>query len=76
MNAKIAKYGNSLTVRLPAAIARELDLRDGDEIRLRRIKYGIALERPTRSRLEARLATVKEREDEVGFGRAVGRELE
>jgi antitoxin MazE len=76
MNAKIAKYGNSLTVRLPAAIARELDLRDGDEISLRRIKDGIALERPARSRLEARLATVKEREAELGFGQAVGRELE
>jgi antitoxin MazE len=76
MNAKIAKYGNSLTVRLPAAIARELDLRDGDEICLRRIKDGIALERPARSRLEARLATVKEREAELGFGRPVGRELE
>ncbi|MGA9944991.1 MAG: AbrB/MazE/SpoVT family DNA-binding domain-containing protein [Candidatus Cybelea sp.] len=76
MNAKIAKYGNSLTVRLPAAIARELDLRDGDEISLRRIKDGVALERPARSRLEARLATVKEPEVELGFGRAVGRELE
>ena len=76
MNAKIAKYGNSLTVRLPAAIARELDLRDGDEISLRRIKDGIALERPARSRLEGRLATVKDREAEIGFGRAVGRELE
>jgi antitoxin MazE len=76
MNAKIAKYGNSLTVRLPAAIARELDLRDGDEVNLRRIKDGIALERPARSRLEARLATVREREAEVSAGRAVGRELE
>jgi antitoxin MazE len=76
MNARIAKYGNSLTVRLPAAIARELDLRDGDEVSLRRIKDGIALERPARSRLGARLATVKEREAELGFGRTVGRELE
>lgn len=76
MNAKIAKYGNSLTVRLPAAIARELDLHDGDHVNVRRIKGGIALERPARSRLAARLATVREREDEVGFGRAIGRELE
>jgi antitoxin component of MazEF toxin-antitoxin module len=76
MNAKIAKYGNSLTVRLPAAIARELDLREGDEMSLRRISRGIALERPARSRLAERLATVKEREAEVGFGPSVGRETE
>jgi antitoxin component of MazEF toxin-antitoxin module len=76
MHAKIAKYGNSLTVRLPAAVARDLDLHDGDRVNLRRIKGGIALERPARSRLAARLATVKEREDEVGFGAPVGRELE
>jgi antitoxin MazE len=76
MNTKVAKYGNSLTVRLPAAIARELDLRDGDEVNLRRIEGGVALERPTRSRLAARLATVRGREPEIGAGRAVGRELE
>jgi antitoxin MazE len=76
MNAKIAKYGNSLTVRLPAAIARELDLREGDELSLRRIDGGIALERPARSRLAARLATVAQREPEIGAGRALGREVE
>ena len=76
MKAKIAKYGNSLTVRVPSAIARELDLREGDEVGLRRIEGGIALERPARSRLAARLATVTEPEAEVGRGRSVGRELE
>ena len=76
MNAKIAKYGNSLTVRLPATLARELDLRDGDEVQLRRIEGGVALERPPRSRLAARLATVKEREPELGTGYALGKESE
>jgi antitoxin component of MazEF toxin-antitoxin module len=76
MEARVAKYGNSLTVRLPASVARELDLRDGDRVTLRRIEDGIALERPARSRLAARLATVKGRESEVGFGRPVGRERE
>jgi antitoxin component of MazEF toxin-antitoxin module len=76
MNAKIAKYGNSLTVRLPAAMASELDLREGDEISLRRIEGDIALERPVRSRLAARLATVAQRETEIGAGPALGRENE
>jgi antitoxin component of MazEF toxin-antitoxin module len=76
MNARVAKYGNSLTVRIPATIARELDLKDGDEMRLRRIKGGIALERSAHTRLAARLATVVGSEAEVSTGRAVGREVE
>lgn len=74
METKIARYGNSLTVRVPAALARELDLHDGDSVALRRVEEGIIIERPRRSRLEARLATVRERESEVGAGRTVGTE--
>ena len=72
---KIARYGNSLTVRLPVAVARELDLRDGDRVVLRTVEDGVVIERPKRSRLAARLATVREREAEIGAGRAVGAEL-
>jgi antitoxin component of MazEF toxin-antitoxin module len=71
---KIARYGNSLTVRLPVAVARELDLRDGDRVTLRTTADGIVIERPKRSRLAARLATVHEREPEISTGRAVGAE--
>jgi antitoxin component of MazEF toxin-antitoxin module len=73
---KIARYGNSLTVRLPVAIARELGLHDGDRVMLRTVDAGILIEAPRRTRLEARLATVREREAEAGAGRAVGAELE
>ena len=72
---KIARYGNSLTVRLPVAVARELDLRDGDKVTLRTTGDGVVIERPKRSRLAARLATVREREPEIGTGRAVGAEI-
>jgi len=71
---KVARYGNSLTVRLPVGIARELDLRDGDRVVLRTVEAGVIIERAKRSRLAARLATVRERESEVGAGRAVGAE--
>jgi antitoxin component of MazEF toxin-antitoxin module len=74
METKIARYGNSLTVRLPAALARELDLHDGDRVAIRRVEEGMIIESPRRSRLEARLATVRERETEVGAGHAVGTE--
>ena len=72
---KVARYGNSLTVRLPVAIARELDLRDGDRVMLRTVEGGVVIERPTHSRLAVRLATVRERESEAGAGRAMGKEL-
>lgn len=71
---KIARYGNSLTVRLPAVIARELDLRDGDRVTLRTLESGVMIERPRRTRLAARLATVLEPEAEAGAGRSVGAE--
>jgi antitoxin component of MazEF toxin-antitoxin module len=71
---KIARYGNSLTVRLPVGIARELDLRDGDRVTIRTVDDGVMIERPKRSRLATRLATVHEREPETGAGRAAGAE--
>ena len=71
---KIARYGNSLTVRLPIGVARELDLRDGDPVMLRTTDSGVFIERPKRSRLAARLATVRGTEPEAGAGRAVGAE--
>jgi antitoxin component of MazEF toxin-antitoxin module len=71
---KIARYGNSLTVRLPVGIVRELDVRDGDRVTLRTVASGVVIERPKRGRLAARLATVREREPEAGASRAVGAE--
>ena len=32
---RVAKWGNSLAVRLPAAVVQALDLKDGDEIEIR-----------------------------------------
>lgn len=72
---KIAKYGNSLTVRLPSSLARDMDLHEGDRVILRKLKSGLVIERPLRSRLEARLATVKEREREILTGDARGKEI-
>jgi antitoxin component of MazEF toxin-antitoxin module len=73
---KVARYGNSLTVRLPVGITRELGLREGDRVVLRTIDAGVLIECPKRGRLAARLATVRERESEIGAGRAVGAEAD
>lgn len=32
---RVAKWGNSLAIRLPAAVVEALDLKDGDEIEIR-----------------------------------------
>lgn len=74
IESKIARYGNSLTVRLPAAFARELELREGDPVQLRRTKSGMTVERVPERRLTVWLKTVREPEPELGAGRAIGRE--
>jgi len=71
---KVARYGNSLTVRLPVAVARELDLRDGDRVTLRTVDGTVVIERPKLSRLAARLATVRDTDPEIDTGPAIGAE--
>lgn len=74
LETRIARYGNSLSVRLPATLARDMDLHEGDTVTLRRSKDLLVIERSARARLDARLATVKEREQEIGAGRSRGAE--
>jgi len=75
IHSKIARYGNSLTVRLPATFARELELREGDRVELRRTPHGMTVERVPERRLTAWLKTVRETEPEIGARRLVGREV-
>ena len=37
---QVAKWGNSLAVRIPADVVRELGLKEGDEIQLRALSSG------------------------------------
>jgi antitoxin component of MazEF toxin-antitoxin module len=37
IESRVARYGNSLTVRIPVAVARHLDLRAGDAVVLRMV---------------------------------------
>lgn len=39
---QVAKWGNSLAVRLPAGVVQELELKAGDEIAVRAVKEGDA----------------------------------
>ena len=45
---QVAKWGNSLAVRLPVQLVRELDLREGDQVALRPDEDGLALSREPR----------------------------
>lgn len=45
---QVAKWGNSLAVRLPAELVRELDLQEGDDVTLRAEAGGVIVARDAR----------------------------
>lgn len=58
----VAKWGNSLAVRIPADVARALGLREGDEIELCTLDTGqiaIVTERQRRAAALAELKTLR-----------------
>jgi antitoxin MazE len=60
---KVAKWGNSLAVRLPAAIVDALELREGDEIEIHiadERQFGVS-RKPTREKLLTRLRAFRGR---------------
>lgn len=56
---KVARWGNSLAIRLPQAVAEALDLREGDEVEVRR-GAGNALEVTREARREEALRRIDE----------------
>jgi antitoxin MazE len=60
---QVAKWGNSLAVRLPAAVVEALKLQEGDEIEIHVVgsrQFGVA-RRPGRDELLKRLRTFRGR---------------
>jgi antitoxin MazE len=60
---QVAKWGNSLAVRLPAVVVEALGLREGDEIEIHvadRRQFGVA-RKPGRDELMKRLRTFRGR---------------
>ena len=54
---RVARWGNSLAVRLPGSVVEALELREGDEIEIHvvdRDEFGVS-RRPTRKELVERL---------------------
>ncbi len=48
MTTQVGKWGNSLAVRIPGVYAKELDLQEGADLEVTRVKDGLLLKRRTR----------------------------
>ena len=78
MRAKIQKWGNSLAVRIPKALAELVELSDGREVELS-VEDGKMIVQPARKRrytLDELVAgiTDENRHEEIGTGPSVGNE--
>jgi antitoxin MazE len=74
----ISKWGNSLAVRIPLAIAKQANLGEGDSVRLALDREGRIVLRPARRKYElSELVagiTPKNRHRETDWGRPQGEE--
>ncbi len=75
---QVAKWGNSLGLRLPKSVAREAQIGEGDTVDVS-VDNGTIVVRPSRPRysldqLVGRI-TVRNRHSETGWGRPVGDEV-
>ncbi len=79
MTLRIARWGNSLAVRLPRTLARDAGLGEGDEVEAALADDGAVTLRRCRPRysLGALVAAItpKNRHDETDWGGPVGREI-
>jgi antitoxin MazE len=74
LSTKITRYGNSLAIRLPAGLAKEMQMREGDSVMIERDGTRLTIEREELPTLEEMLATVTAREAELETGSALGAE--
>lgn len=57
---QVARWGNSLAVRIPADVARTLGLKEGDDIELRALDRGQVAIITEQQRREAALARIRD----------------
>lgn len=77
MTTTVQKWGNSLAIRIPSAIAERISIQQGSEIEFNVGEHGVTLvpkkKKPTLEDLLSR-CTPENRHEEIDFG-IVGREL-
>lgn len=75
----IAKWGNSLAIRIPQNLAKELDLAEGSEVELTLIDGNLAIKPKTRQRYSLeeliQAITPENCHSEIDSGAAVGKEV-
>ena len=81
MTATIQKWGNSLAVRLPKALADEARMREGARVELVRTPEGVLVKAKRKPRLRYRLSdllagiTADNLHPETDWGPSVGKEI-
>ena len=75
---QLAKWGNSLAVRIPKSVVGTARLREGDEVTLAVSKGGAIVMRPARRKYKldelVSKITARNRHDETDWGPQVGKE--
>lgn len=79
MKAQLVKWGNSHAVRIPKAILKEADLREGDDLDIQVTKSGRISIESAKARLTladlVSAITPENRHEETDWGSRVGNEL-
>jgi len=78
MTTTVQKWGNSLALRIPSAVARQICVVDGDSVELK-VGSGVLTIRAARPRYSLKNLVSKmapaNRHDEVKWGQSVGQEI-
>lgn len=76
---KLARWGNSLALRLPKAVAEDAQLREGDPVTVRVAGEGRVVVTPARRRFKLKelvsRINSKNRHEESAWGRPLGKEI-
>jgi len=77
MEAVVQKWGNSLGIRIPSLIARELSLKNGSVVDINENGKEINIKPLNKMNLSEMLSAVNENNihDEVDWGKPVGKEI-
>lgn len=79
MNTNIRKWGNSLALRIPNSVAKEMQVREGSEVELTVEKGSLAVKPAKKPKLSlARLVkgiTAENSHPEIDWGAPVGKEV-
>lgn len=77
MQSQVKKWGNSLGIRIPSVMARELDLENGSTVEITQNENQILIKTAKKTELLKKLASIKPENlhDEISYGRQEGKEI-